>query len=329
MMPDACAVRPRLSVQLARYRFHWLVTTPLGLPDYAGSTLRGVFGRALRDLVCVMRAPECSNCRLVARCFYAAFFEPQRAASLQPRGHNPVPAVSGYAIEPSTATRRWYKPGDSFEFDMVVMLHQALSQLPLIIEAWQRAFAAGVGERNGRARLQRVEHLAPASARSVVYQTGLNKLLPHDTEVCVPEFDRSLDVHLSLLTPLRLEQRDRLVGPRELTPPVFFRHLIRRVSFHVNGRHGEIFSLEAIHRLNALADGVGEGARDLRWVDWTRFSSRQKQKMTLGGVIGTWLLTAVHPDLLSLLYLGEWLHVGKECVFGLGRYRWSPASATN
>ena len=58
----------------------------------------------------------------------------------------------------------------------------------------------------------------------------------------------------------------------------------------------------------------------LVWRDWTRFSSRQQQKMTLGGVIGEWTLSGTLTPFLPFLRLGEWLHVGKEASFGLGRY---------
>jgi hypothetical protein len=40
----------------------------------------------------------------------------------------------------------------------------------------------------------------------------------------------------------------------------------------------------------ALSAGCAEirEEKSLTWLDWTRFSSRQQQKMRLGGVIGTW-----------------------------------------
>jgi hypothetical protein len=39
---------PVHSFPLARYRFEWQAATPIRLPDYAGSMLRGAFGHALR-----------------------------------------------------------------------------------------------------------------------------------------------------------------------------------------------------------------------------------------------------------------------------------------
>ncbi|MDV7399370.1 CRISPR system precrRNA processing endoribonuclease RAMP protein Cas6, partial [Arthrospira platensis SPKY1] len=56
--------------------------------------------------------------------------------------------------------------------------------------------------------------------------------------------------------------------------------------------------------------------------DWERYSSRQKQKMKLGGLVGRWQLLQVPAPLLPFVHLGQWLHVGKEGAFGLGKYQW-------
>jgi CRISPR/Cas system endoribonuclease Cas6 (RAMP superfamily) len=42
--------------------------------------------------------------------------------------------------------------------------------------------------------------------------------------------------------------------------------------------------------------------------------------MRLGGVLGTWRLTGDLAAFFPALSLGQWLGVGKETVFGLGRY---------
>ena len=73
----------------------------------------------------------------------------------------------------------------------------------------------------------------------------------------------------------------------------------------------------------ALAEQVDD-ERQLRWFDWTRYSSRQQQEMALGGVVGQWHLHTNADTLEQLwpwLWLGQWLHVGKNASFGLGGYR--------
>ena len=61
--------------------------------------------------------------------------------------------------------------------------------------------------------------------------------------------------------------------------------------------------------------------RQLYWQDWTRRSARQQRTMALGGVCGDWTLEGELGPFLPALHLGQWLHVGKETVFGMGQYR--------
>ena len=67
-----------------------------------------------------------------------------------------------------------------------------------------------------------------------------------------------------------------------------------------------------------------QDTQDLHWYDWTRSSSRQRQQMTLGGVMGRWNLHTEQAATLNTvwpwLWLGQWLHVGKNATMGLGSY---------
>ena len=73
------------------------------------------------------------------------------------------------------------------------------------------------------------------------------------------------------------------------------------------------------------ADDVRIQAHDLRWHDWTRFSSRQDTLMQMGGLLGG--LSLVGPGLDAFapaLWYGQWVHVGKGTSFGLGAYHIDP-----
>jgi hypothetical protein len=72
--------------------------------------------------------------------------------------------------------------------------------------------------------------------------------------------------------------------------------------------------------LIALADRMTDDRSNLRWWDWVRYSSRQKQEMTLGGVVGKWHLQGELEELLPWLHLGQWLHLGKNATMGMGGY---------
>ena len=49
------------SLPIVRYQFTFTVTEAIQLPEYAGSTLRGAFGRALRKIACMTKQAECKG----------------------------------------------------------------------------------------------------------------------------------------------------------------------------------------------------------------------------------------------------------------------------
>lgn len=311
----------------ARYRFEFTVETPIRLPEYAGSTLRGVFGNALRRTACVTRERECKPCPLYRNCPYPAVFEtpaPEQHA-LQKFSQIPNP----YIVEPPDWGERVYAPGETLAFHLV-LVGQALRHLPLIVLAWQRAFGHGVGKGDGTARLERVVHEPNMAAMGrpmdmrkgdAVFEAGEGVLRDHAQTIgrAMPDAaatGRPITLHFT--TPLRLQHNGKPIGAPELTARDLLVGLVKRTALISEFHLGQKLDLD----FHALADAASaiESEKKLRWRDWARYSNRQKQEMALGGVVGDW---ALHGDLtpfLPFLHLGQWLHVGKNATFGLGRY---------
>jgi hypothetical protein len=307
------------ALNLARYRFHLRVTEPLHLPEYAGSALRGAFGHAFKQLTCVTKARECSGCPLIATCPYSQVFSPQAAqqklSGLQIQAQIPVP----YVLEAPLTGAKHYARDEVFYFDMV-LIGDALQHLSLIILAWRRALLQGLGKGDGKAELIQVEHRVNNDTR-VIYHENTPLIAEHKAIITAPIFDAPQNVCLHFITPLRLNQKDTIIGRREFTGAIFLRHLIRRVTTQLQTQQPELFPREEIVKLNQLADAV-TSEHNLHWQDWARYSSRQKQKMQLGGLVGHCHLHQVPAELLPFIYFGQWLHVGKQTSFGLGGYRW-------
>ena len=122
---------------------------------------------------------------------------------------------------------------------------------------------------------------------------------------------------LEFHTPLRLQQQGSALGIRRLNGDILLGQLLRRIS-----------TLAALYWQPLQADYAALTAaakqtvsqRELHWQDWTRYSNRQQQPMTLGGALGTWQFTDLPLSFSQLLHIGQWLHIGKETVFGHGRY---------
>jgi CRISPR/Cas system endoribonuclease Cas6 (RAMP superfamily) len=60
---------------------------------------------------------------------------------------------------------------------------------------------------------------------------------------------------------------------------------------------------------------------DLRWHEWSRYSSRQQTKVQMGGLMGSFALPVdALADFWPWLWLGQWVQVGKGTVMGMGEY---------
>jgi CRISPR-associated endoribonuclease Cas6 len=62
-------------LSLSRYQLRLKARQAVILPRYLGSTLRGAFGHALKETVCVVAHRNCEHCMLAERCIYPYLFE--------------------------------------------------------------------------------------------------------------------------------------------------------------------------------------------------------------------------------------------------------------
>ena len=76
---------------------------------------------------------------------------------------------------------------------------------------------------------------------------------------------------------------------------------------------------QAIRDAFGMAEQVTMASHRLRWEDWERYSTRQNTHMKLGGVVGPVRYHGPLGPFLPYLRLGEYIHVGKNTVFGLGQ----------
>jgi len=319
--PDETDVQHAVpSIPLARHRLQLIAETAVRLPPYAGSAWRGALGHALKRTVCVTGGRHCPDCLLYRSCVYPYVFEtppPERAEKLRKYPAAPHPFV----IEPWPDCRD-VAPGAAFGVDLV-LIGRGQSQLGYFIEALRRAGLGGIGQGaargDGRYALLSVEQESADGWQRIYTAGGRLELQAAQTPVVPPP--PAGPVRIELLTPLRLKVAEDLVTPERLRFRDFFSALLRRLSllsyFHTDNPLDTDF-----RALVQAAEAIDWQTADLRWQDWTRYSSRQDALLQMGGLVGT--LTLPAPQLTPFwpyLWLGQWTHLGKGAVMGLGRYR--------
>ncbi|MCC6443077.1 MAG: CRISPR system precrRNA processing endoribonuclease RAMP protein Cas6 [Armatimonadetes bacterium] len=312
--------------RVACYRFALEAVSPVELNDFVGSTLRGAFGAMFRRLVCVTREPACDACLLRAQCAYSYLFEtapPPGSERLSRYRAIPRPLV----VRPPAEEKRVYRPGEALEFDLL-LFGQAIPYLPYFALAFREMEKSGLGrgrrEGAGRYRLTGIRAVSPGRIPALIYDRDADifdlqapALTAEDLLEAAPSPGGDA-LALTFLTPTRLWREGRLLRGASFRD--IAGALLRRLSglmyFHCGS------DLSADYRgLLARAEAVETAEDALAWREQTRYSARQQTEMQMGGFVGRIRFKGDLEPFRPFLTLGQWAHVGKGCVMGMGQYR--------
>ncbi|SDF01285.1 CRISPR system precrRNA processing endoribonuclease RAMP protein Cas6 [Sporolituus thermophilus] len=296
----------------------------LVLPEYKGSTLRGGFGHVFRRIACVQRqVDDCRQCLLFATCPYALVFEPAPlpdSAVLKNLSDIPRPFV----LEPPADTRRRYAPGEKLVFRLV-LVGQVIELLPYFVLAFKELGRIGLGKGRLPCELTGVDYIMPFSGtRYSVYRRDSDRIDVTRQGITLKSLpagyiqQKSNRLQLVFHTMTRLKHDHKLAG--NIPFHVLVRNLLRRISTLYYFYHGGRIATLDYQALIDTAGTIATVYSDLQLVHWERFSNRQQVRMDLPGLVGEVEYEGNIIPFLPLLRLGEIIHVGKGCTFGLGKY---------
>lgn len=299
----------------ARFRFTIKAETRIYLPAYKGGTLRGGFGHILRRTVCIRKKAACDGCMLRQQCTYSYIFDtspPHDSDMLRKYSDIPRPFI----IEPPLDGKRHYQPGEEMSFG-VVLIGKAIELLPYFILSFSNLGKSGLGAGRGKFSLQKVE-----SGDREIYLGEPETLIGEPHILCISDLTSGIDldrrrVKFNFLTPVRMKYNGRFTDEPEFH--ILIRNLLRRVSNLAYFHCGLTPDVDLQDMISAAKD-ISAGSNNTRWYDWHRYSSRQKTGMELGGLLGDITYAGHLERFIPLLLLGEYVHVGKNTSFGLGRY---------
>lgn len=297
------------TMRYGKYRFICRLESEAVLPFYKGSTFRGVFGHALKRVVCALRLRECGDCMLRESCLYASVFENNKENSIHP-----------FVIEPPPDRGQRFHSGERFECSLI-LFGGANEKIPYFVYAFEQMGEIGMGGRvngdRGRFALEEVR-----AKDRVIYSERERKLLKAETvetlSLSGPEKQAEV-VRVTMETPLRLKFENRLTA--DLPFHVLVRAMLRRVSSLFNTFADGEPDLD-YKGLVKEAERVRVVDSDLRWFDWERYSNRQKERMLMGGMTGSVTYEGDLTHYLPLLDICSKVHIGKQTTFGMGKIAW-------
>lgn len=306
---------------LGKYDFRCRLTSDAILPFYKGSTFRGVFGHALKKVVCALRQQECKTCLLRRNCVYALVFETRHALA-PPAELRSASPPSPYVIQPDLASKTRFSAGESFDFSLLIF-GELNNSLPYFIYAFEQMGKIGIGRRINGSRGEFVLQEVKWNGRTIysgeegrlTAPEGLPSLNLEEKE---GSGEKPFDLRLTLETPLRFKFNNRLAA--DLSFNILARAMLRRATSLLIC-YGEGIPRIDFHNLIEKADSAGIKESSLRWFDWRRYSNHQEKSMLMGGMIGSVTYGNIPPDFLPFIDFCQRVHLGKQTSFGLGKIR--------
>ena len=323
-------------LHLMRLSFEMEVIAPVSLPPYKGDMLRHALLWHLGTIWC--RQPNrCRNgCEMPEACLFGRLLEPPpdpawSASIRRLMGSTPPPV---YVLWDGQDRRREVQAGDRLPFELTLIGEPAIGQLPAFIAAMMVAGEQGIGRERLRARLARVDALSgPDGQPHPLLVDGVWHGDPVEStclswadgqawagRVAPPDNGPVSRLQLQFLSPVKVKMRGELARVPDFR--ALARGIVRRLRILSQVHGAGEWAQSEYGPLLDMADQVRLEHHETTWIGGTRYS-QQGGRMPLEGFVGqAWY--AADGDLrplLPVLWLGQWVHVGKGGVWGCGRYQ--------
>ncbi|MDH5731836.1 MAG: CRISPR system precrRNA processing endoribonuclease RAMP protein Cas6, partial [Gammaproteobacteria bacterium] len=276
---------------------------------------RGAFGKMLRDQSCLSKMDHCGQCPLRNECIYSRVFEPAPPPNTKVmRLYNQVPRPFVLRTVPAA------KLGQ--HIIEISLFGDTVQYLGAVLNAFVNAARAGISKQRLRFELKDIlqaKQLGVKEEWSSVLTNGLTENLPNLQIPTLPEI-----ASFEFTRPIILKQNSQILTDRQIEFHHLFGSLLRRL-FLLRYFYGQ---QDVTNDDSLLVDRSKTAKfmnRNLYWVERTRYSYRQNKEIPMAGVIGSCSLPMCDNTkvIWPLLWVGQWVHVGKGTTLGMGQYRLS------
>ncbi len=234
----------------AKLNFEIKAENDVLLPNYKGSTFRGVFGHIFKDVMCISYESVCETCSFDTVCMFKKIFDsPPPSNSSRLKNYSAVPHP--YIIEAPLETKNFYKKNEIIKFSLI-LIGQAIFLFPYFAYSFGLAGRKGIGKmRRGKFMLfniindkdneklynyKREELISPSNYYTInnfVENTVNTSNSINDENKLKKNKDINLkngyfSVSLNFITPTRIVFNEKLTSNLEFH--IFIRNILRRIS---------------------------------------------------------------------------------------------------
>lgn len=290
------------------FKFTIRSTSNERIPDFWGSALRGAFGHSLKKLVCINKQYACEDCYLFKVCTYQKIFDPKPSDDEQfgrKFSNLPPPFIIDLKSRGGLI-----KENQSLCFDLRILGNER-QYTPFVIRAMCNALSNGIGKNEVKFIVEDIKNFY---GESIFDKEGNISSSP-----IIDFFSNNLSDNVKIMveTPMRLLNQSKLMTVESWKPDVFIFAAIKRYAMIRHIYYG--LETHNIGKMKQLCNNVEVSKTKLQWKDLSRYSSRQKEILKIGGLVGEFDLNfskipEFKPYIASLEYLG----IGKGTSMGLG-----------
>ena len=338
-----------------RYSFSLVFEKKVPFRSLPSFIFRNNIGFQLKKITCVLKRQECADCILKASCIYCSVFETpieKNNSVLEGRNKAPHPYII-YADAVTGAA------ADRLMLDIILM-GTGVRYFPYMLLTMINIGKSGILKERFHFDIDDVtcrdvsvldksnyscKNVKPAVWNIKQSVAGSDSLNGPESFGAAEREDVLKTVKINFLTPVRIQHKGKYLS--RITYKDIMHAAARRVEMLVNFFGNGEAGIGAGAETNSVGAGADAARRfdaefidsaakdkefdaDLKWVDYARYSARQKQSMQLGGLVGAVTVRGRFSELeLLLLKAAELFSIGKNVSFGLGRVGVEMADVSN
>ncbi len=305
-------------LKIYKFTFSLLALDDMYLPEYKGSMFRGAFGWSFRNAVCVTKNPVCTNCIIQNQCSYFNVFEteiPQNDVWFL-QGVKKIPHP--FVIHPPLTKERNFEKGAIIKVGLTIF-GSAINYLPFFVHTFQKMGERGISYKRSKFKVLNMVNNRDDETETLLFniETGIlkNDFKPVSIE---PEINIE-KVSLNFLTPFRVQNRGEILTDSAFVNAELLLSTIQRRYYALSKLFGEENDFE--YPLLDEIKNVEVVENNLEIYRWHRLSNRQKTEIDMSGFVGSLSLAGDLKPYAEVLSVGEKINIGKNTVFGLGKYK--------
>jgi hypothetical protein len=273
---------------------------------YPTFLFRSLLGKELRNLSCLFKDRKCEDCDLKYQCAYSKLFEtpiPKDSNTLNGRNFAPHPIILFCNAK--------YKEKNSKAILEVILIGDAINYLPYVFYAFKKAGEIGIEKNRVKYQIKDVFTKNMSILRENQINTDFeieNWSFPSE----IGELQTNKKI-INFVTPLRLKIEGKFSSDFEYLD--LLKSALRRFEV-LKEMYGEVENKS--YNINNITQKIQK--KNFHWLELYHHSSRQKNGMKLGGIVGSLIIEGEFSELeISLLNFMELFNIGKNISFGLGR----------